>query len=252
MKDNELKEKIRKNLKEDIAISNIRKELNIKSKKYIKAIYGILATCALFILCLCISKNINVLNVNDIGLAKNNDMIENNSIDNNISTDKIIFNDMSKINTKMADIDGRFEEKNIIQQFDFINNIDIPEYISLVRQGELYVKENSTDENYTKLRQYCLWYSAAGNENPPRIEIIFTKEETILDDCIEPDINNMPSSIINGKELKLFKSEYLPDNSKIAGVAFFKIDGYKISVEATKISESEFINIIKSIVNTDE
>ena len=146
---------------------------------------------------------------------------------------------------------GKFEEKNIIQQFDFIDNIDIPEYISLVRQGELYVKENIIDKNYTKLRQYCLWYSDASNENPSRIEIIFTKEETILDDCIEPDIDNIAGSIINGKEIKLFKSEYLLDKSKIAGVAFFEIDGYKISVEATKISENEFINVIKSMVNTN-
>lgn len=249
MKDNELKEKIRKNLKEEIAISNIRKELEMKSKKYNKIIYGILSACALFIVCLFIEQNTDLLNANNVELAKNNDIIENNNV--TISEDNIIFNDMSKINIKMADIDGRFEEKNIIQQFDFIDNIDIPEYISLVRQGELYVKENITDKNYTKLRQYCLWYSAAGNENPSRIEIIFTKEETILDDCIEPDIDNILGSIINGKEIKLFKSEYLLDKSKIAGVALFEIDGYKISVEATKISENEFINVIKSMVNTN-
>ncbi len=251
MENNKLKEKIRENIKEEIAISNIIKEQNINNKKHNKVIFGLFSACALVILCIFISKNTNLLNTNSIEFAENDNIIESNNA--NIPKDNIVFNDINKLDIQMASIDGKFQEKNIIHQFEFLNNIYIPEYMSLIRQGELYVKENSTSkdyasEDYTKLRQYCLWYSASGNENPAHIEIIFTKEETILDDCINPDVDYIPSSIISGKEITLFKSEYLPDKSKIAGAAFFEVDGYKISIETTKISENEFINLIKSMI----
>lgn len=50
MKNNELKEKIRKNIKEEIAISNIRKEFDMKTNKNRKILYAISSICAVFIL----------------------------------------------------------------------------------------------------------------------------------------------------------------------------------------------------------
>lgn len=50
MENNDLKEKIRKNIKEEIAISNIRKEFGMKIGKNKKLIYTISSICAVFIL----------------------------------------------------------------------------------------------------------------------------------------------------------------------------------------------------------
>ena len=50
MENSELKEKIRKNIKEEIAVSNIRKEFDMKSKKNKKIIYWLTSCVAVFIL----------------------------------------------------------------------------------------------------------------------------------------------------------------------------------------------------------
>ena len=50
MENNNLKERIRNNVKEKIAVSNIREELDMKSKKSRKIIYGITSSAAVFIL----------------------------------------------------------------------------------------------------------------------------------------------------------------------------------------------------------
>lgn len=62
MKNNELKNKVIENVKENIAVSNIRKELNMDKTKNKKVFYKIaLASCAAFaILAIIITKNISV------------------------------------------------------------------------------------------------------------------------------------------------------------------------------------------------
>ena len=69
MENSELKEKIRKNIKEEIAVSNIRKEFDMKSKKNKKIIYWLTSCVAVFIL------GFGII----IGTSKlNNNQIQNN------------------------------------------------------------------------------------------------------------------------------------------------------------------------------
>lgn len=51
MENNNLKEKIRKNVKERIAVSNIREEFDMKMTNKRKIIYGTLSVCAMCVLC---------------------------------------------------------------------------------------------------------------------------------------------------------------------------------------------------------
>ena len=48
MKEDELKKKIRKNIKENIAISNLKEEIYMNRQKNRKIMYGVLASCAVF------------------------------------------------------------------------------------------------------------------------------------------------------------------------------------------------------------
>ena len=48
MENNELKERIRKNVKEKIAVSNIREEFDMKTTNKRKIIYGITSSAAVF------------------------------------------------------------------------------------------------------------------------------------------------------------------------------------------------------------
>ena len=66
MENNDLKEKIRKNVKEKIAVSNIREEFDMKSKKSRKIIYGITSSAAVFILGVGIIIGTNTFNNNQV------------------------------------------------------------------------------------------------------------------------------------------------------------------------------------------
>lgn len=252
MENNELKENIRKKVKEKIAVSNIREEFDMKKINNKKIIYTISSICAVFVLCIGIAVNMKIQenNNNDIQIAIKND---NNKyledLESNINEEKedsIIFNSGTIISS--VDIDGKFEEIELKQEFDFIDKITIPNNLKLVRQGKIFVKPNSESVEYSKLRQYVLMYYEDTDKNPSFIEITFTTEDKVLG-CMLPDEADMKSSIINGKKIKLFKGDYLEDRNKIVGNAFFEINGYKFLVEAHKTNENEFLDTVKSILN---
>ena len=241
MENNNLREKVHKNVKEKIAISNIRKEFDMKENANNKIVYGILATCA--VMALCIGMSVNLKSNNNIKISKNDNTIKE-------TNDVIIFNEGDS-GRELADIDAKFEDEDLKQEFGFINNIKMPEGMELTRQGKILVRPSQDSEDYSKLRQYSLIYCNKDEANSPYIEIIFTKENTILD-CMLPDENEMKTSIISGTEVKLLGGKNLQDETKIAGESFFKKGDYKFYVEAGKINKDDFINIIKSILESDE
>lgn len=249
MENNELKENIRKKVKEKIAVSNIRKEFDMKKSKNRKIIYTISSICAVFVLCIGIAINTKPQeNNNDIQIStkSGNDEYAEESNINEEKEDSIIFN--SGIIGDSADFDAEFEETTLNQEFDFIDKITIPDNFKLVRQGKVFVKPDSESTQYSKLSEYVLMYTEETNENPSSIEITFTTEDTILG-CSVPDETDMRSSIINGKEVKLFKTDYLGDENKIIGNSIFEINGYKFFIEAYKTDENEFLATVKSILN---
>lgn len=62
MENNNLKEQVRKDVKEKIAVSNIRKEFDMKSKNNKKLIYWVSSICAVFVLCFSLLISIDFLN----------------------------------------------------------------------------------------------------------------------------------------------------------------------------------------------
>lgn len=103
MENKDLKEKIRKNVKEKIAVANIRKEFDMKIMNKRKIIYGTLSACAMCVLCLGIVLNTQkennklLSNISNEGeqieavtdeLQKNKDKQENEQIANKPVVDK--------------------------------------------------------------------------------------------------------------------------------------------------------------------
>lgn len=244
MENNDLKENVRKKVKEKIAISNIRKEFDMKDKSGNKIIYGIVSVCAMFILCLVISKQFNFQLNTGIELSEDKNIIQNGS---NATEDKIIFNEGSW--KSMTDYDAKWIDADLKDEFNFIDKIFVPDGLFLSRQGKIFVRENINTDDYSKLKQYSLIYSTKSTEDPSYIEITFTKEQSILG-CMIPDEKEIQDSLINGKKVKLSKGQYGRDKTKIVGDAFFEKDGYKFYIEAHKIdTEEDFINVVKSILN---
>lgn len=204
---------------------NIMKSLNLK---YVAS--AILATTIVLIFVFGVNK-INRHN-NDIGSFPNDIILEN---------DRIIFNNR-KIELS-GDVAGKWIDTDVKAQFEFLNNIDIPESYELVRQGEIYEPANSEDMNYTKLWQYSLIYDLKNETQNNSIEITFTRENKIIS-CLIPNEDKFQDSIINGKKVKLFQMDHTAE-------AFFEYNGYKFYIKAHTISENDFVNIIKSIFTCD-
>lgn len=254
MENNELKERIRKNVKEKIAVSNIREEFGMKSKKSRKIIYGITSVAAVCILCIGITVNYNNLKNDKVLIGEKGDKeIEDYQKEKeNIEEDNVIFNAGSietatSISGKVTDVDGNWKDENVEEKFGFIRNIEILKQYEHLRQGMVYVKENVEDTNYSKFQQYELIYYMDGN-NAPSTDIIFTKEDKILQ-CMIPNESDFPSSTISGNEVKLFKAKNFFDDSKINGEAFFKYKDYTFYITSHRIDENDFIELIKSILN---
>ena len=244
MENNDLKENVRKKVKEKIAISNIRKEFDMKDKSGNKIIYGIVSVCAMFILCLVISKHFNFQLNTGIELSEDKNIIQNGS---NATEDKIIFNEESW--KSMTDYDAKWIDADLKDEFNFIDKIFVPDGLFLSRQGKIFVRENINTDDYSKLKQYSLIYSTKSTEDTSYIEITFTKEQSILG-CMIPDEKETQDLPINGKKVKLSKGQYGRDKTKIVGDAFFEKDGYKFYIRAHKIdTEETFINVVKSILN---
>lgn len=244
MENNNLREKVHKNVKEKIAVSNIRKEFDMKENANNKIVYEILAACA--VIALCIGMSVNLKNNNNIKISKNDNTIKTTKE----THDVIVFNE-GYSGRGLADIDVKFEEEDLKQEFGFINNIKMPEGMELTKQGKILVRPSQESKDYSKLRQYSLIYCNKDETNSPYLEIIFTTENTILG-CMLPDENEMKTSIISGTEVKLLGGKNLQDKTKIAGESFFKKGDYKFYVGTGKINKDDFINIIKSILESDE
>ena len=248
-----LSEKINQDKIYQNVLSKVKEEEHMNKVRNKKIIYGITSSVAMLVLCIGVIINYNkpINNKNQLGKVDNSNVEYVNNEKEVAQNDNIIFNTESiknavSISGKVVDVDGEWKDTNLEGEFGYIKNIDILKQYEHLRQGMVYVKENPKDTEYSKLQQYELIYSMDGN-NAPSTEIIFTKEDKILQ-CMIPKENNLLSSIINGQEVKLFKTENFFDKSKINAEAYFEHDEYKFYIESHRIVENDFINIIKAIL----
>lgn len=130
MNNNELKEKIKKNLKEEIAISNIKNDLKTRTAKNKKITFTILSFC--LILGLGIGIFIKANN-------SNNDLLQDTSA-------------KLDIDVKAIEID------NLPEKFKFIENISIPKGYKLKDSYNTYIKSGKSTNEYDLLHDYVFYY----------------------------------------------------------------------------------------------
>lgn len=265
MKNNDLKEKIRNNVKEKIAISNIREEFVMKNNKNKIIIYWITSSVAVFVLVFGAIIGTNIFNKSQVPsefykIASKNELndknIENNEF-NEIEKEDIININSYQLASQLTsiadmDIDGKWIDSDLSQELQNLKNINFPTYLVNIRQGKIFVKSNENDKEYSKLSSYFLIASAT-NGNNANVQINISIDEYAIN-CYwnYDDLKDKESSFINNTEVKLFMSENSEDKAKISGIAFFEYDNYKYRIEVYKISQDEFIEIIRTIVNTNK
>lgn len=257
MENNELKEKVRKNMREKIAISSIKKEFDMKVKKTQNVIYWITSCAAVFILGFGIIITVNQLNNNQIHYEiAQNDELDNKDNETEQREDVININSYQLANqvTSIADmtIDGKWIDCDLSQEFPNIKDIKFPTYLSSINQGKVFGKLDKNDKDYSKLLLYSLVAGTSdGNNAYVQIDISI---DNYAQNCYwnYDDIKDKESSFINNTEVKLFMSENSEDKTKISGIAFFEYDNYKYRIEVYKISQDEFIEIIKTLTKINK
>ena len=144
MENNNLKEKIRKNVKEEIAISNIRKEFDMKTNKSKKIIYIVSSVCAVLILCIGIFVGVSKLNNN---LLKNDNVQlgEAESEENNLDV-VLNINKLKELAKTSLDLDIKTREmESLPEKFKFIESANIPEGYKLESSYNIYVRDDDNN-----------------------------------------------------------------------------------------------------------
>ncbi len=230
MENNKQKERIRKNIKEEIAISNIRKEFAMKSNKNKRIVYTISSICAVFILGIGILVGTSRLNNN---LSDNIEIGEKEeSLDVEININKIQYMEMVSLDTDVEIVDMN----QLPDEFTFMENVSIPEGYNLEDSYIVYTRESIEIEEYNILHDYILNYRKDDSNN---ITIAFSGvEQPIRDYYIE---EGKKISKIGDVELNISQWEEMY-------IVTFEYKGIYFDIETTGITEEQLVSLLKSII----
>ena len=230
MENNELKEKIRKNIKEEIAISNIRKEFGMKTNK--KIIYVLSSICAVFILGIGIfvGVNKNLLPSNTVDIGQTDGKGENVKVELNINKIK----DMSMTSLD-ADV-KTIELENLPEEFTFIENLLIPEGYGFENVYTVYTRENIDTAEYNVLHDYVLNYR---KDDLNEIKIAFSKIESPIRDYFIDE---------GDKVSKIGDVELVISQWKEMYVVTFEYQGIYFDIETTGVTENELVSLLQSVI----
>ncbi len=233
MKDNELKERVRKNIKEEIAISNIRKEFDMKTNKNKKVIYVLSSICAVFILGIGIfvGVNKNLLPSNTVDIGQTDGKGESVKVELNINKVK----DMSMTSLD-ADV-KTIELENLPKEFAFVENLQIPEEYNFENGYTVYTRENTDTAEYNVLHDYILNYR---KDDLNDIKIAFSGIEAPIRDYFIGDGDKI--SKIGNVELKVSQWENMY-------IVTFEYNDIYFDIETTGITESQLVDLLKSIID---
>ena len=233
MQDNNLKERVRKSIKEEIAISNIRKEFDMKTSKNRKIIYAISSVCAMFIL--------------GVGIFMGTDKLNNNNLfSNSLYTEKTDGNINIELNINkikdmaVASLDAdikTIEISNMPEKFKFIEKVKVPEEYKLESSYNVFTRENINVEEYNILHDYVFEYRKDSMNN---IIIAFSEIEKPLRDY----------EIAEGKNIsKIGDVEIIISEWKQMYIATFEYKDIYFDIETTGITQEQLVDLLKSIID---
>ena len=230
MKDNELKERIRKNIKEEIAVSNIRKEFDMKTNKNKKVIYVLSSICAVFILGIGIfvgvNKNLLPGNTVDIGKTDANDGVE-------LNINKIKDMSMTSLDADVKTI----ELENLPEEFTFIENLQIPEEYNFENGYTVYTRENTDTAEYNVLHDYILNYR---KDDLNDIKIAFSGIEAPIRDYFIDE---------GDKVSKIGEVELVISQWKEMYIVTFEYKDIYFDIETTGVTRNELVSLLQSIID---
>lgn len=162
----------------------------------------------------------------------------------NPESNVIIFNQLESY--EKADLDVKIVERSKEQAkewgFAFLETLNLPADFRADTFAEVYTARSREDTEYTLLNHYQTEYQSKGKsrEGERRVIIRFSEEFTPLrDNFLETD--SEPKSHLGNTELSLYsyKDLYL---------AYFTYEQIQFDVESHGLSETEFTELLKSII----
>ena len=216
MNKNFLNDKKYKNIIEKIAISNLKEEIEMKKGRNKKIIYGILSTCALFMICGVITitniptkqlaeQNVTYNETNIQG-ENNNSILSIADITEKIDSDKIIYKNQNK---EQASFEYKPSIENLYKNSDIVLIGTFDSNINVYADGILIHTE--TKFNTSKVLKNETSISVNDNVLFDRIGGVMTLDKYMKDnDEIRPDeFVNIPK---NERSEYYVVQEYAPDN----------------------------------------
>jgi len=239
MENNHLKERIRKSVKEKIAVSNIRKEFDMKNNKSKKIIYGITSSAAVFILGVGIIIGTNKFNNNQIqgNPYEIADSQSNKQNKKDLPEIKLNINKIKEMSATSLDADVKtIEIEKLPEKLEFIQNIKIPEEYKIEGSYNIYTRSNINKSEYDVLHDYVFNYR---KDSMNKIIITFSEIEKPLRDYYI-DVGNKVSKI---GDIELVISQY-----KDMYMVTFNFKDIYFDIETTGITENELLELLKSIL----
>lgn len=252
MENNELKENIRKKVREKIAVSKIRKEFDMKNNKNKKLVYGITSSVAIFILgfgmIMVTNTSHNLDNIyqnyeiSNLEKGKQNvdeDLKINLQINKigQIAEEKIDGQIETELDAKAENIDlENIDIEKLPDQFKIIKNINVPQGFKLNNMYKVYIKSNIEIKKYDLLHDYVISY-VKDKEHDIRISIS-TIGKPLRDYSVE---GNNKISTIKDVELKIYQYNELY-------MSTFKIKDMYFDIEANGITQDELLELLQSII----
>ena len=238
MENNILKEKVKANVKEKIAILNIRKEFDMKANKNKKIVYIITSACAVFVLCIGIiigTNNSYFKKVYQIALEKTNTQNQEESLKNELNINKFKISAMVSLDADVKII----TLKDLPEKFKFIENISLPEEYKLEENYIVCTRDNKEVDEYNILHDYVFNYTKDNN----KIKIAFSElEEPLRDYFIEG----------GDKISKIGDAEFIIYQSGERYIVTFNYQNINFDIETTGITEDELVNLLQSIIDQIE
>ena len=234
MKNNELKEKIRNNIREEIAISNIRKEFDMKKNKNKKVIYTISSMCAVFILG--IGVLIGTSNLNNKTLqGKTLGRTENENMKIELKINKIKDMAMAKLDADVKTI----EIEKLPENMQFINKVKIPDEYKLTNSYNVYTRDiNSDNRDYNILHDYLFYYEKGENNI---IRIAVSEIEKPLRDYFIGEGEKI--SKIGDAKLTIYQWKQMY-------IVNFEYKNMYFDTETTGVTEDELTTLLESIITS--
>lgn len=235
MENNELKEKVRMNVKEKIAIANIQKEFANRGKHKKKTVYAISSICAVVILSLGILVSTGQFTnvpfqkqVQDLEEKQNHE--ENQKIEIEINT----ITNMA-MTTLDADVQT-IEMTNLPKKLEFVNQIKVPEGYSLENSYQVYVKTDPKKEEYDLLHDFVFNYR---KDSSNIITLACSELETPLRDYLIEE---------KGKVSKIGEVDLIIYQYERTYMVTFQWQGIYFDLETTGLTKDEFVDLLQSII----